>query len=162
MPTLADLQKRCTIDPIHGCWLWKGCVQGNGYARARHNGKTWFVHRLAYVLKHGSVAPGVDVYWTCKGPRHCIHPDHHAAGDRLDTMRSVKDRDRIASGIRLGVKRRGERSHFAKLDWAAVRDIRARLNKMDDKQEIAAAFGVTPSNLDRIARYDTWKEGFAA
>lgn len=159
--TVAGLKNRCVIDPITECWLWSRCTH-NGYAWVRHDGRTHYAHRLAYTLKHGDVDASLDVGATCNGPRHCINPAHHKPGTRTEIMRSVIERGRIAKGARKGMRYRGERTHFAKLDWPKVREIRSRLADGANKSELADANGISISNVHRIARYDTWKEGFAA
>lgn len=159
---LYALKARCAVDELTDCWLYQGHVRPNGYAWVMYEGKTWFGHRLAYTLKFGPIPAGKDCGQTCKGPRHCINPEHHKPGTRTQIMRSVIERGRIAKGVRKGIQYRGERSHFAKLDWAKVRQIRARLAEDESKHTLAAEYVISVDAIYKIARFETWKEGFAA
>jgi hypothetical protein len=51
---------------------------------------------------------------------------------------------------------RGEQHPQAKLTWAAVRAIRQRDLAGKTLRELAAAHGVTPTNIQAIALYRSW------
>lgn len=68
-----------------GCWLWKGSLNGDGYARYSDTA----MHRLAYELAKGPIPAGLTVDHechnadpTCKGGacihRRCVNPSHLA------------------------------------------------------------------------------------
>lgn len=60
-----------------GCWLWKGCIDDDGY------GRFWvgpgvgqkLAHRVSVVLAGDKIQPGRDVHHRCKR-RHCVCPVH--------------------------------------------------------------------------------------
>lgn len=57
------------------CLVWgKSCNQ-YGYGVARHGGKQWMAHRLAYHLATGSDIDGAQIHHTCAN-RACVSPAH--------------------------------------------------------------------------------------
>jgi hypothetical protein len=58
----------------NGCWLWTGGLT-HGYGRIRHNGKTPYVHRLAWEWKNGPIPEELEVDHLCE-VRHCVNHDH--------------------------------------------------------------------------------------
>lgn len=136
-----------------GCWLWAGGGKGNGYGSFVLNGRTVPAHRAAFILFNG-VGPGkLDVCHHCDN-RACVNPDHLFLGTRLENMQDCKRKGRTARGARLG-SRRGEDGSAAKLTWNDVRAIRA---SDAPAKQVAAQFGVTNDNINRIRRHDTWRE----
>lgn len=72
-----------------GCWLWQGCVQGNGYARFRAGGRTVYAHRFSYELHNGPIPEGLMLDHLCRTPR-CVRPDHlEAVTNRENTVRGL-------------------------------------------------------------------------
>lgn len=58
------------------CWaVREGWNSGDGYAKCRHNGAAWFVHRLAYVFAWGSIERKKLLDHLCRN-RACIRPSH--------------------------------------------------------------------------------------
>jgi hypothetical protein len=135
------------------CWRWGGGNKGNGYGSFVYRGKTWPAHRAAYALFVGEPPKGMDVCHTCDN-RECVNPDHLFLGTRADNMADCKAKGRTARGAALG-DRRGEKGSAAKLTWDDVRAIRSSNEK---PKSIAAKYGVTNDNINRIRRHDTWKE----
>lgn len=163
-----DVQRRVlagiVIDEDTGCWEWQGCVQANGYGRIRIGDRTYYVHRLAYWAwspRVGAIPAGLDVCHKCDN-RRCARPKHLFKGTRLDNMRDAKDKGRVASGLKLALRRRGDKTNFAKLDWPRVRSIRAAHADGTGTADLAAEHRVSVDNIRRIVRHDTWREGFAS
>lgn len=136
-----------------GCWIWNGGQKGNGYGTFALNGHTHPAHRAAFMLFNTESPNGFDVCHRCDN-RACVNPDHLFLGTRLDNMRDCKRKGRIARGRRLG-DRRGENCNSAKLTWADIDVIRA---SNAPSKEVAAQFGVTNDNINRIRRHDTWRK----
>lgn len=136
-----------------GCWLWNGATKGNGYGSFQWGGSNWPAHRASYALFVGPVQKGMDVCHRCDN-RACVNPDHLFIGTRAENMADCRAKGRTARGARLG-DRRGENGPAAKLNWSAVREIRA---SGEPSKILAARHGVGPDNINRIRRNDTWKE----
>ena len=57
------------------CLLWTGAKSAAGYGQLRHEGQTWYVHRLAFVLFVGPLDDGLELDHLCR-QRACWRPDH--------------------------------------------------------------------------------------
>ena len=79
------------------CRLWTGAKDADGYGFAKHAGRQWRTHRLAYVLAHGPPIPGLLVYVThrCDRPA-CVEPSHLALGTPTENSRDACQRGRRA------------------------------------------------------------------
>lgn len=97
----------------HGCHLWTGALNGNGYGQWAVNGRSASVHRLAYVETYGPIPDGwtVDHVHTrgCRH-KHCVNPAH------LEAV-TVEENVRRAHAVRVSC-RRGHplttRQHYGK------------------------------------------------
>ena len=132
-----------------GCWNWTGANKGNGYGHTRQGP----AHRRAYQLFVGAIPKGHDVCHKCDN-RPCVNPDHLFTGTRKQNMQDCVAKGRIAKGDRLNA-RKGENGPSAKLTWRQVKEI--RLSKEKSKV-IAAKYGVTSDNVNKIKSFKTWKE----
>lgn len=147
---------RIAVDPESGCWNWLGCIQANGYGRIRLDGRVQYCHRASYEYFHGEIPEGFDVCHRCDN-RRCCNPDHLFSGTRLDNMNDASSKGRIARGARLSVMRQGRKSSFAKLDDSEVLAIRDEHRQGARTDDLATRFGVSPDNIRRIVRRDTWR-----
>lgn len=150
--TIDDLRSHCSIDDA-GCWNWLHCSQANGYGRIRRDGRTWYVHRLAYFLVNGPVPEGLDVCHSCDN-RRCGNPEHLFSGTRKDNMTDAKNKGRTARGEILAVRKRGELTALARLTTDDVLRIRS---SSDTPKILATIFGVSVSNIHCILRRRTWR-----
>jgi hypothetical protein len=68
------------------CWLWMNHAFG-GYGKLTINPmkRTFYTHRLSYLLKHGLDNPVEVVRHTC-GNRLCVNPKHLIGGTHIDNM----------------------------------------------------------------------------
>jgi hypothetical protein len=72
------------IHPLYGCWLWTLGRKPNGYGEIKWKGKTYTVHRLAYVEFKGK-EPKNHVLHKLECPhKHCFNPDHLYDGTNID------------------------------------------------------------------------------
>lgn len=146
-----SLVTRSTIDK-KGCWLWAGAGKGNGYGNFQLHGRYVPAHRAAFLLFNGEIAPGLDVCHRCDN-RACVNPDHLFLGTRLENMQDCARKGRVARGAALG-DRRGSNAGAAKLSWDQVTAIR---QSAEPSKVIAARYGVSNDNINRIRRNETWK-----
>lgn len=72
-----------------GCWEWEGCVVSTGYGTMPVRGKTYRVHRLAWLLTYGSLTPGLVIDHLCRN-KLCCNPSH---------MEEVTPRENVLRGI---------------------------------------------------------------
>lgn len=63
------------VNPINGCWRWRGYQDKKGYGQFRVGGKTQWAHRIAFVMFRGVVEEGMVVDHICGHP-WCVNPDH--------------------------------------------------------------------------------------
>ena len=60
----------------HGCWLWQGSIDPNGYGRIGRSQSSLgegLAHRLAYRIMRGPISHTID--HLCRVPR-CVNPAH--------------------------------------------------------------------------------------
>lgn len=81
---LERLLARVIPEPNSGCWLWEGALC-NGYGSVRFEGKSWFVHRLIYLLVRGPIDKGLHVLHRCD-VASCCNPDHLFPGTNYDNI----------------------------------------------------------------------------
>lgn len=156
---LSIIKRRCRIVPKTECWEWTNCVQANGYGRIRHDGRTQYVHRVAYQLAKGEIAPGKDVCHSCDN-RRCCNPDHLFLGSRLDNMRDCASKGRVSRGLLHSLRiTPGIRSKSStKLSMDKARQIRARVSAGEKPQDVSKAYGVDVSSVRLILANKTWRE----
>jgi hypothetical protein len=128
----------------HGCWIWTGHRNPNGYgmiSTTREQGPMW-AHRAAYWVLVGEIPEGAHVLHKCDVPA-CINPDHLYLGDQAQNSRDAVERERFNK----------------KLNWAKVREIRALLDEgVLSKRAIGRLFGVSGVMIGYIARGEQWKD----
>lgn len=99
------LKQHIEIDE-HGCWLWLGSVQKNGYAKSNCQGKATWAHIASYRTFVGEIPEGHDIDhvchnedeacqggWRCRH-RRCINPDHLRAVTRTINRGAANKRRR--------------------------------------------------------------------
>lgn len=58
------------------CWLWKGAATSRGYGRMQTpTSSSSPAHRVSYVLRNGSISPGLVIDHICR-ERLCVNPAH--------------------------------------------------------------------------------------
>lgn len=123
------------------CWPWLAAKFENGYGAFSIGGRLLKAHRVAYELTFG--APRDKVLHSCDN-RPCCSPGHLRDGSHAENMaeRGAKSR-----------QCRGARSPNAKLDDAAIREIRA-----DGRgaRVVANERGIARSLVQRIRQRRQW------
>lgn len=83
---LAHYTKR---DPLSGCHIWQKPPNTVGYGQLRIKYKNYTAHRLAWIARHGPIAPGLFVCHRCD-ERLCINPDHLFLASHDENMADLK------------------------------------------------------------------------
>lgn len=74
------------VETEHGCWLWQGSTDGDGYGYAWDGVRVVRAHRLAYESFVAPIPEGLELDHLCR-IRGCVNPGHlepvtHAENDR--------------------------------------------------------------------------------
>lgn len=86
------LLQRCTRDSF-GCLLWGG-AKADGYGVINIDGKTAYMHRLAYEDAHGPIPDGYEVDHECRR-RNCCALAHLVLVTRAENERRKRWRNRV-------------------------------------------------------------------
>ena len=114
----AAIASRLDRSSPHGCWLWTGPLDRDGYGRVVHRGKPGrLAHRVVYELLRGPIGEGLVLRHQCEERHHghegrrCCSPEHLAPGTPAQNAadRSAKGRsprqERPAPGAPAGRRR---------------------------------------------------------
>lgn len=131
------------------CLIWPW---GNrrGYAVVSVNGKQPFATRVMCELRYGPPpTPSHESAHSCgRGHLGCVNPNHLSWKTRSDNQRDRR---------RHGTHGKGRWNHVKfKLTPEKVAQIRA-IGSSKSKQEIGIIFGITPSNVAKILKYQSWR-----
>lgn len=144
--TPADVARFWSHVDVQGpdeCWPWTRCLSG-GYGRfsvGGRRGRSAISSRVAYEIEHGPLAVDALVRHTCDNPP-CCNPAHLLPGTHAQNMTDMAVR---------------ERSSKRKLTARQIRDIRRHRAAGARVIDLAAKYGVTPSNVSQITTGRTWK-----
>lgn len=130
-----------------GCWNWPSWNPVTGYGQMGFNGKTYGVHRLAYLVwrSEGYAIPrGWDVSHRCNN-RRCCNPDH------LDAL---PHRVNCAWIDACGRRRRsiGERNGRSKLTEEQKQRIQELARGGTRQIDLAQLFGITQGRVSQLVR----------
>lgn len=115
------------------CWEVHGVAPSRGgYAHMRHAGRKVYAHCLFYEVFVGPVLDGLELDHLCRNPL-CVNPGH------LEPVTGAVNSQRGAS---------------TKLTPAEVVEIRKAPGTL---AEIAAQYGISPTNVSTIRRRRTWR-----
>ena len=126
-----------------GCLAWRGARTANGYGGITFLGKTYTVHRLAWLAHKGPIPSDLRICHACDN-RLCLEPSHLFLGtpqqNTIDMLR--KGRGRV-----FGRKR---------LDEGTVASIKRRLQAGESVTALAAEVSVSINTIGDIKRGRTW------
>jgi hypothetical protein len=130
------------------CWRWTGGKDIKNYGIFFYKGKTQFAHRVSLLIydKIKQLTPGLQVRHSC-GQTSCVNPDHLSEGTRQQNAA-----DKVGHGTSL----RGNRCHFAKLDWTKISVIRQKSVEGIKRKQMAEEYGVSSGTIGSILRNKSW------
>jgi hypothetical protein len=127
-----------------GCLVWRGARTANGYGGITFLGKTYMVHRLAWLAHQGPIPSDLRICHTCDN-RLCLEPSHLFLGtpqqNTIDMIR--KGRGRVFGGRE-------------RLDEGKVASIKRRLRAGESVSTLAAEMSVSINTIGDIKRGRTW------
>ena len=155
-------------DPNTGCYHWTGAWEGNGRGKRLSYGMLGKkrAHRLSFESSFGPIPEGMLVRHKCDIPC-CVNPDHLELGTSQDNVDDMMDRGRgrylratpQIHPTKDGEKQAAERSHHTKLTQDNVDDIRIRRSKGESCSSVGKIYGVSKSQVSKIARGFSWLDG---
>lgn len=78
-PDLKRFEKLMIPEPMSGCWIWLGGIDGNGYGHfltnAGNKSYLTLAHRWAYEYFIGPISKGLQIDHLCR-VRACVNPKH--------------------------------------------------------------------------------------
>ena len=142
---LSKLLANSTLDGT--CVIWLGAADPNGYGRIRWNGKAELVHRMAWLVKTGSL-PAFNVLHSCDNPP-CWNGNHLFLGTQLDNVTDMHKKGRARKAF-------GEEASKAVLTIVQIQEIRVFLEKGYKYTEIGAKYGVCGESIRNIKTGRSW------
>ncbi|WP_406626122.1 hypothetical protein [Acidovorax sp. SDU_ACID1] len=136
--------------PIDGCMVWADHIDPQRGPIGRVDGKVVSVRRFIWRSKRGEIGRDqiVRMQDTCE--HGCCEYAHMTLGARGEAQRGRVLQPSLVLRITEAVRRAK-----GKLDWAAVRAIRAS----DEPQHVLASrYRVSPSLIGQVRRHEVWKE----
>lgn len=107
-----------------------------------------YIHRLVLEAFVGPCPKGMQ----------CRHfPDPDKSNNKLENLSWSTIKENHADKLVHGTHHRGERNPQAKLTAKDVREIRLRVLAGERMGDIAREFGVSPSNITVIMKYERWR-----
>ena len=129
------------------CWEYMGRQDEKGYCRIQYQGKRTRVHRVSYLLTHGTLDDNLLVLHRCDNPR-CCNPSHLRQGTHEENMI-----DRVERGSRRG--REVHQPHHRKLTPDQVRYIRTRPYP---QRKLCVMMGVSRDVIKKIQTGKTYTD----
>lgn len=86
------------------CWVWTARLNPKGYGQFSwsHDGKrTWFAHRVSYLLFNGPIPDGAEVDHLCRN-RRCVRPSHLEVVTHAENVRRAAAIQKVDGECRHG------------------------------------------------------------
>jgi hypothetical protein len=151
----ARFWQKASIGKADECWNWNGWINNQyGYYvirvyRQGNKGKNYNfeAHRVAYLLKHGSLPENLLVCHKCDN-RICVNPKHLFLGTYQDNSSDMVTKNRQIIGQHI---------KGAKLSPENVYEIRQMRRAGVPVKDVASQFGIHRQNVKFIESRMTWK-----
>lgn len=82
----ARIADKIIPEPMSGCWLWVGGIDGRGYGAVWLNGKVRKAHRVVFEAAYGPVGTGLEFDHLCRNTA-CVNPMHLDPVTHLENVR---------------------------------------------------------------------------
>lgn len=130
-----------------GCWLWRGCVDRDGYGQIGVNWRQLKAHRFSWELHYSAIPEGLCVCHKCDN-RACVNPEHLFLGTSQDNTR-----DKVSKG-RQPI---GSQTPMAKLTEEDVVAIKRLIASGKPQLHLARDYGVTQGTISHIHHGRSWR-----
>lgn len=135
-------------EPMSGCWLWTGHVDGKGYGRFQiRSYESEHAHRAAWEIFRGEVPPGLHVLHRCD-VKCCVNPYHLFVGTNRDNVD-----DKVRKGRAKLLACRGSRHGRSKLTEQQIHEIRA---SRKTPTELGKIYGVSRGTIWSVRTRRFW------
>ncbi|MDQ2874806.1 MAG: HNH endonuclease [Actinomycetota bacterium] len=139
MSLLARYAGRLRAD---ACMEWPNARSADGYGQVSRDGRTLYVHRVAFAEANGREPVG-EVRHTCDNPP-CFNPAHLIDGTHRQNAHDMLRRMRQPA---------------AKLDWQKVADIRSAYGAGGvTQQDLAGRYGVSQRLISQVTLGKAWPQ----
>lgn len=147
------------------CWPWTRYCDPAGYGRLYFQGNSFYAHRFAFIVSHGTIPEGLHICHTCDNPP-CCNPAHLWAGTARDNAHDAQEKGRRLKPNPNPKKRyqatgnypcKGTTHGRAKLTNDDVRAIRQLCRDGVRHEDIAIRFGVSASLISEINTRKIWR-----
>lgn len=134
------------------CWHWRGSFWRGGYGRMKRHGSRYYERATAisYLIHHGRMPNKPFLCHSCDNPP-CVNPTHLWPGTVKDNSDDMHAKKRWRPGVL-----HGSHNGNAKLDEAAVREIRRMIAGGVTNVAIGRIFGVTDDAISLIRLGKKW------
>ena len=137
------------------CWVWTGAKFRTGYGEFRLKNRMRSAHRVAWIIKHGSIPTGEGHHGSCIihkcDRRDCCNTAHLQVGSNADNAQDRENKKRNRPPC-------GEAQGASKLTDDKVIKIRLRYKAGGIYQrELAKEFGVSQRLISLVTRCEAWK-----
>ena len=132
--------------PEGDCVVWTAYRDKDGYGQMQINENPVRVIRAVVELRDGPIPEGLVVRHKCDYPP-CIKPEHLELGTHAENSR-----DKVVRGR----STKGSKNPAAKITASVADQIRERVAAGETQRSVAAAVGLSPSQVARIVRGESW------
>lgn len=124
------------VQKTESCWIWKGCLDKDGYGQFSVRFKCFRAHRFSFFLVRGGIDTGLVIDHLCKN-KNCVNPSHM----ELVTIRE-----------------NSRRGNQAKISMEEAQKIREQYSTgVFSQRELGSKFGIGQDQISRIVTKNSRK-----
>ena len=147
----SKVDKAPGFGPKGECWIWTAALFKAGYGKLTINKKTYYAHRIAFLIAKGVDPHKGEACHKCDNPP-CVNPDHIKIADHTFNIRECLQRGRMKHAFICGVFKNN-----AKLTDEIVQSIRDESPYGAARRRLAIRHGVSVSTINDIVLWRTWR-----
>ena len=147
---LEELQTRCTVDPVCGCWIKNGKPNPKGYCTVSLLGLRGLWHRVAYAIANGECPENCLIDHKCR-TRSCGNPEHLLATDSYGNMAAMVARGSHWHAVKPESVPKGRYHYASKFTDEQVLSIWKRLDAVESRSSLSKEFNVPVKTIDKFA-----------